>query len=124
VEQSEGYAIFDFNLDPSKRSKWSTGSFLEPNSPFFSKHVEIGISQRNSQSRPDSQHFHRETKEFYLVISGQLVLQINNKTIILKPLEMVVVLPNSIHAVIKAVDDTKFIVIKSPSGLNDKVIVP
>ncbi|MDD3888084.1 MAG: cupin domain-containing protein [Patescibacteria group bacterium] len=115
--------IFDFSIDRSKRRKWATGNFLDKDSPFFSEYTEINVGSRNSKSQPDTLHFHHKTQEFYLVISGRLTLQVDNQEIDLQPLQLLAIPPTIPHAVIKATDNTKFVAIKSPSGLNDKVIV-
>ncbi len=123
MEPQDGIEMFDFSIDPSQRRKWATGFFLDPKSPLFSKHTEICIGTRDSKSQPEPLHFHHETQEFYLVFSGQLTLQIQNQKIDLLPMQLLAVSPTIPHAIIEATDNTKFVAIKSPSKLNDKVVL-
>lgn len=121
MKLEQGFGIFDFDTE---REKWATGNFIDPNSPFFSEHVEIHAGKRNSKSPPDQPHFHSKTQEFYFVFSGQLTLLVNDQKIVLFPLQLLAISPLVTHAIVRAIEVTQFVVIKSPSGLKDKVIVP
>ncbi|MBN2880847.1 cupin domain-containing protein [Candidatus Woesearchaeota archaeon] len=67
-------------------------------------------------------HYHKDFSEFYLVISGYLVLEVSGVKYKVSASEMVVVEPNEEHQVVE-VNNCAYVVIKEKSYVGNKIII-
>jgi hypothetical protein len=93
---------------------WLVGDFTP--SLFKSKDVEIGI-KRYKQGDKDLKHYHKETTEYTVVISG-VVLMLGR---VWKQDEVIHIPPN-VENEFECLEDACLLVIKTPSIVDDKYI--
>lgn len=93
---------------------WLVGNF-DP-SLIKTKDIEIGL-KRYKAGEKDAKHYHRETTEYTVVISG--VVSLLNK--IWKQDDIIVINPN-IENEFECIEDACLLVIKIPSIPSDKFI--
>lgn len=74
----------------------------------------------NKKPSPQDKHFHKESVEINIIISGKVTLIIDRKKYTLNKGEFYVIWPETLVENITASDNTELIVIRAPS-VNDKV---
>ena len=95
---------------------WFVGDF-EP-SAFRTKNFEVAFTKHTKGQQWET-HFHKVATEITMVISGKI--QINDQVFVSG--DIFVIYPNEIAAP-QFLEDSEVIVIKTPSDVNDKYIVP
>lgn len=91
---------------------WLVGDFKP--SLFESKDIEVGI-KRYKRGDKDSNHYHKETTEYTVVISG-VVLMLGK---VWEQDDIICILPN-INNEFECIEDACLLVIKTPSIIGDK----
>ena len=68
-------------------------------------------------------HYHTLGYEFYLVISGKMLLKVNNDSVEVCEGQLVVVEPNEPHKVVEIVGSADYLVINTNSDPLDKIVL-
>lgn len=95
---------------------WYVGDFIP--SAFRTKDFEVAYV-KHTQGQKWETHYHKVATEITFVISGKI--QINDE--VFSQGDIFVISPNEV-AVPTFLEDSEVIVIKTPSDVNDKYIVP
>lgn len=102
--------------------KWGVGSFFEKESPNFSNKIEIGFVRLKEPDKSDKIHYHQSIEEYYIVLSGEMEILVDKKTILVKTKEVLGVKPKTPHIIRNVTPNTEIILIKTPSKPKDKKI--
>ena len=65
-------------------------------------------------------HFHKDFAEYYLVLKGQLTLQVSTETIRVGELELLIIDVAEKHQIIKKSENCEYLIIKEKSYPNNK----
>lgn len=109
--------------DMAKSRGWFFGAFMEE--PLMqSPLVEVAWQHLpNLEPKPDQKHFHQQSVEVNIVISGHLQITINGTQYNLGPGQFYVVWPLTIVEDLSTDEDAQLIVIRAPSLPTDKYLV-
>ncbi|MDD4332851.1 MAG: cupin domain-containing protein [Patescibacteria group bacterium] len=84
----------------------------------------VTIDKNNQDEMQDKLHYHLKSKEFYIILEGEGILEVENKEIILNSNSMIMVEPNEKHRIVKAIKlPFSFIAISTEKNKNDKIII-
>ncbi len=67
-------------------------------------------------------HYHPNGHEYYIVLTGHIVIQVGKKKVDLKAGEMLQLFPGEVHKVAKVIEQCDTIVIRNEFAENDKVV--
>lgn len=82
------------------------------------------IHERMAPGTYEALHFHRQSRQFFFVLSGALTLDINGKREVLRSLQGAEIAPGAPHQVInESGEDVEFLVISQPASHGDRVLV-
>ena len=105
-----------------KSKGWFFGHFAQ-DELLQSDDVEIAWQKIfTKKALPEDKHYHRDSVEINIVISGEVRITINREKHILHKGEFYIIWPETIVEEVEAGEDTELIVVRSPS-MNDKVII-
>ncbi len=93
---------------------------------FLDKENQVGpltMAYKCGSSVAASRHYHRTTYEYFLILNGQAILEIDENEIRLQPQTLVIVEPEEIHCLRDATDDFEVILIMDKYVPNDKVVL-
>lgn len=118
----EKYALIDLEEEKKKGNKWIFGKFHNEESNYFSDEIEIGYVTANKYIK-DQLHYHTHTQEYYVVMRGEMEIRVDEEILKVLSGQMVLIRPFTPHMIIQTSIDTGILLIKSPPGMNDKVIL-
>ncbi len=82
------------------------------------------IEERVPPGAGETHHYHQDAQQFFYVISGQVTVQIEDKTFHLAIGEGIFVKPGQPHQLMNAGEvDARFLVISAPPSHGDKIVV-
>lgn len=123
MENEGGYFTGRTN-GTAKARGWFFGSFMDE--PLLRSHqVEVAwMPIPNVVPHAKENHFHRESVEINIVVSGSLCVAINGTTYHLSRGEFYVIWPLTTVEVLSSDADAALIVVRAPSLPHDKYLVP
>lgn len=80
-------------------------------------------SLKNIKGVSDDLHYHPKGHEFYIILTGKIIIEINNEKIIASNGDVVQVYPGEIHRVIETLEDSNVIVVRQEFNEDDKIIL-
>jgi mannose-6-phosphate isomerase-like protein (cupin superfamily) len=82
------------------------------------------IHERMPSGTAEVRHYHKESYQFFFVLSGTATMEVDGKIEILKEFEGVEIPPNTPHQMMNQSDrDVEFLVISTPTSKGDRVLV-
>jgi mannose-6-phosphate isomerase-like protein (cupin superfamily) len=82
------------------------------------------IQERVPPGGAETRHYHKHAQQFFFVLSGEAVMELENSEVILGPQDGIVVPPGSPHRLLnKGNMDLTFLVISAPPSHNDRLPV-
>jgi len=81
--------------------------------------VQVGV--RHGTSPFGKRHLHKAMAEYFLLLEGELRLQVKEETLEMGKGDLVVVEPGEAHRVIQASPDARLLLLMPPPVENDKV---
>jgi hypothetical protein len=123
MDNAGGYFVGTAS-DIAKARGWFFGSFMDE--PLLrSDHVEVAWQPiPNVVAHAKENHFHRESVEINMVVSGSLCVAINGTEYRLSTGEFYVVWPLTTVQVLSSDAAAALIVVRAPSLPHDKFLVP
>ena len=111
--------------------KKQSKSLRESENYYFGNYGEIPIgvsfatiNESNKNEIKDKLHYHVKSNEFYIILEGEGILEIEGKEFVLNSDSMIMVEPNEKHKITKATKlPFRFIAISTEKAKNDKVII-
>ena len=85
--------------------------------------IQINFAERQTRYRNEALHYHRDFYEYYLVVDGELTLEVEGTRHQLTRDEMIVVEPMEHHQVVELSAGCKYVSVKSQSYEGNKVRV-
>jgi mannose-6-phosphate isomerase-like protein (cupin superfamily) len=80
------------------------------------------IYEKMPQNTCESRHYHQHSRQFFFILTGQAVMELEGKSIILSSNDGIEVPPGSQHQIFNSSQEpVEFLVISSPSTKNDRV---
>jgi mannose-6-phosphate isomerase-like protein (cupin superfamily) len=95
------------------------GEFDEAPRPPFS----ISVATFDNSFTGESIHYHSKVQKIYLTLRGKGLLEVDGKTVELRPEQLVHVEPNEKHRLLKVLEAPFEFVAITSEKINDKVIV-
>ncbi|MBN2345467.1 MAG: cupin domain-containing protein [Candidatus Aminicenantes bacterium] len=80
--------------------------------------IQLGV--RSGAALSARKHLHKTLAEYFLLLAGELKLQVNEATLEMKKGDLVVVEPGETHRVLSATPDTRLLLLMPPPVENDK----
>jgi mannose-6-phosphate isomerase-like protein (cupin superfamily) len=81
------------------------------------------IEERMPAGTQELRHLHRQARQFFMVLEGELVLEVEGQEFVLKPREGVEVAPGQQHqALNRSASDVRFLVASQPPSHGDRVL--
>lgn len=117
------YALVDFEEERSAGRKWFVGPFEPEDSDTFSHTIEIGYVNLQQVESTDQLHFHSRADEFYLLLKGQMQIEVGEVMLEVFAGQLLRVPPYVPHLIRWVQPGTQIVLIKAPPGLDDKTIV-
>ncbi len=82
------------------------------------------IQERVPPGGTETRHFHRQAQQFFFILSGEAVMELENKEIVLGPQQGCAVPPGSPHRLLnRGSTDLDFLVISTPPSHGDRVAI-
>lgn len=82
------------------------------------------IHERMPLNASEIKHYHQHSRQFFFVLSGTVIIEVDGKEITLHPHEGIEVPPRVSHQVFnKSNNEVEFIVISQPTSRGDRVLV-
>jgi mannose-6-phosphate isomerase-like protein (cupin superfamily) len=82
------------------------------------------IQERVPPGGTEILHYHRHAQQFFFVLSGEAVMELKNKEIVLGPQQGLAVPPGSPHRLLNRGNmDLSFLVISAPTTHGDRITV-
>lgn len=82
------------------------------------------IQERVPPGGAETRHYHEHAQQFFFVLSGEAVMELENKEIILGPQQGLAVPPGSPHRLRNSGNmDLSFLVISAPPSHSDRVTI-
>jgi mannose-6-phosphate isomerase-like protein (cupin superfamily) len=112
-------AVLNFD-DPEKWNRWIVGtpSEVPKSSPFYSEQLQMAYvnnPDRREFLKRQVEHYHiPPIEEYYLVLQGTLKVRVENRVIVLKPMQLLAVPPNKRHTIIDYSSPLQYFVIRAP----------
>jgi mannose-6-phosphate isomerase-like protein (cupin superfamily) len=112
-------AVLDLNK-PDAWNRWIVGTpeDVPASSPFFSEQIQIAFVNNPEKSefrKRETEHSHAPPiEEYYLVLKGTLKIKVENKTITLRPMQILKVPPLKRHKIIHYSLPVRWIIIRAP----------
>src|SRR3989344_6394159 len=75
----------------------------------------------NKKGVKDDLHYHPKGHEFYIILTGKLVIEINGENVTANNGDVIQVHPGEIHRVIEVLEDSNTIIIRQEFNEDDKV---
>lgn len=80
------------------------------------------IQERVPPSGAESRHFHQRAQQFFYVLSGEAVMELENNEVVLGPRQGLAVPPGAPHRLLnRGNSDLVFLVISAPPSHGDRV---
>jgi mannose-6-phosphate isomerase-like protein (cupin superfamily) len=119
---NKGYYIGKIR-DLAKGKGWFYGHFMDEG-PLQNDDVEIAWQElSNMRTIPDNRHYHKNSVEINIVISGSLDITIDGVSVHVEKGEFYIIFPLAVVEKIDAGPQTEVIVVRTPSIENDKVLL-
>jgi mannose-6-phosphate isomerase-like protein (cupin superfamily) len=105
--------------DPENINRWIVGGPPQVSKTSLSHSEQIQIAYVNNIQKgilnKEPEHYHtKPIEEFYLVIKGTLKLKVENKTITLKPMQILAIPPETSHKIINHSPKLQYFTIRAP----------
>lgn len=82
------------------------------------------IQERMPPGTSEVRHFHRESEQFFFVLAGSLVIDLDGELVMLDPGDGLHVPSGAVHQVINSSqEDVEFVVTSVPPSHNDRILV-
>jgi mannose-6-phosphate isomerase-like protein (cupin superfamily) len=82
------------------------------------------IQERVPPGGAETRHYHEHAQQFFFVLSGEAVMELKNKEIVLGPQQGLAVPPGSPHRLLNRGNmDLSFLVISAPTTHGDRITV-
>ena len=81
--------------------------------------IQVGV--KFGASPFGRKHLHRTMAEYFLLLAGELLLQVNEKTLEMKKGDLILVEPGEAHEVLHASADALLLLFMPPPVADDKV---
>ena len=112
------------NLDERKNwNKWVIGTApaVPEDSSCHSNQIQVSHVKNPAEGlRNEKKHFHKSPiEEYYLVLMGQLEVEVDDKIVALGAKELLAVPPNVFHKVCNFSIDVEFLVMRAPASTNE-----
>ena len=110
--------------DSENWNQWVIGTppAVPENSPCYSEHIQINYRKNPDRKKfldKEEKHSHQSPiEEFYLVLNGMLELEIEDRVMIVKPREIIIVPPEKKHKIKDLSVEVEFLVIRAPISSN------
>jgi mannose-6-phosphate isomerase-like protein (cupin superfamily) len=83
------------------------------------------VKNPSDELKKEKKHAHRvPIEEYYLVLMGQLTVEVNDKKVKLEAKELLAVPPDVFHKVCDFSSDVEFLAIRSPVSSNETKVFP
>jgi len=102
---------------------WLVGQFFPEGDQFQDKNVEIYLKTLKSGDFEDKLHFHPKGKEYLLVLSGQLEMQVGEDTVTLSSGDYIAIHAGMKDKIISFEDETQILGVRYPSIPDNKVLL-
>jgi mannose-6-phosphate isomerase-like protein (cupin superfamily) len=108
------------NLKNSKnQNRWIIGSpnDVPKKSPFYSEQIQIEYVKNPKKKffEKEVEHYHKPPiEEYVILLKGKLKIKIENKIIILKPSQVIVIPPKKHHRTVGYSSHLEFLTIRAP----------
>ncbi len=81
------------------------------------------IEERMPAGSAEARHFHRSSQQFFYVLAGELVLELEGQEHALREADGIEIAPGARHqAINRSGDDARFLVISRPPSHGDRVL--
>ena len=117
------YTLIDLENESSRGHKWIFGPFRPEDSDTHSKTAEIGYVNLQEVEKTDRLHFHTNSEEYYLLLSGHMRIKVGEGIVEVSKGQLLLVRPNVSHLILTVQPGTRILLIKAPPGPNDKTSV-
>jgi len=82
------------------------------------------IQERVPPGGAETRHVHRQARQFFFVLSGEAVMELENKEVVLGPQDGIAVPPGSPHCLFNRGNmDLTFLVISAPPSYGDRITI-
>lgn len=82
------------------------------------------IQERMPPGTFEAKHFHQQSRQFFYVLSGQAVMELEGNCVTLNPQEGIEIPPGTVHQIFnQSEQDVEFLVISQPTSIGDRVSV-
>lgn len=115
--------------DATNWNRWVVGTMpaIEKDSPFYSEQLQISyIKNPNVEEllKNEKMHYHSSPiEEYYLVLGGNIELDVDSKVIVVKTREILLIPPKKPHKIKKVSADLELLVLRAPiSTENSKMV--
>ncbi len=105
-----------------KMNGWLVGSFIK-DSDFNDKNVEICYKVLKEETFADRLHKHPKGKEYIIIISGELTIQVGTEIVNLKSGDYITIPANTPDKIEKIINEVSLICVRYPSVPNNKVFL-
>lgn len=83
------------------------------------------IEEKMPPHTTEQMHYHRKSRQFFYILSGEATMILNFKKIVLLANEGIEIAPNTIHQMTNNNEkNVHFLVVSVPKSHGDKIIVP
>ena len=123
MDTSEQWVLVDMEKERLCGHKWIFGPFTPEGSSKHSKSIEIGYISLQEAEKTDQLHFHVNSEEYYLLLSGHMEIKVNKSIVKVAQGELLLVRPHVPHIILKVEPGTRILLIKAPPSQNDKIII-
>lgn len=116
---------FDSQSIPSQGG-WFVGQFCPPENLEHDHNIEISVKKlpKGWGTRDEHQlHFHRQAKEFGIVIKGSARVLFDGQQHILKAGNYYILSPGCSEKYLEVLEDLELVTIKTPSIADDKIAI-
>lgn len=99
-----------------------TGPVPPDDFAFKSDHLQIWFNRTDTPWRDPAPHYHVESDEIFIVLKGELVVEVNGERFLVGPDEMCAFPAGVVHSVVDVHAPCESLMIRAPS-IQDKVYV-
>ena len=123
MEEKLPFVLLDIESERRSGHKWFFGPFQDENDSRYTTAVEIGYVELMEVDPGDRLHYHRYTEEYYIVLSGKMEIQVQDRICDVLPMQVFLVRPSCPHIIRNVEPGTRILLLKAPPHLRDKQFV-
>lgn len=123
-EDNAKFGMLNIKEERQAGKKWFVSKFALASSAFANQNIKVGsVDNAIMMNRKHELHYHRTITEIYIVLAGEVFIQLDNSQRKLEKNDLLCVCPGTPHRITHWSLNAEIILIKDHSDPSDKVVL-